>query len=75
MRGPETSGGVDAGSYVADKGWEGKVLVRQSAAINDCCKAYAGITVELIQTVVGENAVCTHNGDKIRSDTDGAEVQ
>ena len=64
-------GNEAAAGHVTD----GDVLVRQSADINDCFQAYAGITVQLLQTVVGENAVFTHNGDNIRCDTDGAEVQ
>ena len=71
----DTSGGVDAGTYFEYNVTDGDVLVRQSADINDCFQAYAGITVQLLQTVVGENAVFTHNGDNIRCDTDGAEVQ
>ena len=71
----DTSGGIDAGTYFEYNVTDGDVLVRQSADINDCFQAYAGITVQLLQTVVGENAVLTHDRYNIRCDTDGTEVQ
>ena len=45
----DTSGGVDAGTYFEYNVTDGDVLVRQSADINDCFQAYAGITVQLLQ--------------------------
>ena len=67
--------GVDARANLEDDVVDGQFPVVQSAHLGDGLKADGGIGVELAQAVVGQDAVLAHDGDDVRGDAYGAEVE
>ena len=71
-----TARSVDAGTDLEDDVRIGELLlVLQTALLDDCLQAVAWIVVQAPKAIVGKDTVFAGDGDNIRGDTDGAEVQ
>ena len=71
----DTSGRIDAWSDLKNNITDGNFLLGKSAYVDDGFHANAGITVQLFQTVIGENTVFTHDGDNVRCNTHRYKVE
>ena len=71
----DTSGGIDAWAYLEHDVADGNILFRQSAYVDDRFQAYTGITVQLLQSMESKYPVFSHDGNNVRSDTYGNQVE
>ena len=69
------SRGVDARPYLEDDVAHGDFLVRQPAHVDDGLHPHAGVGVQLLQPVVGQDAVFAHDGHNVRRDAHRHQVQ
>ena len=71
----DTSGGIDARAYLEHDVADGNILFCQSAYVDNRFQTYAGITVQLFQSVESKYPVFSHDGNNVRSDTYGNQVE
>ena len=70
-----TAGSVDTGTDLEDDITDRDLLSGQSADIDNPFQPEAGVAVQLLQPVIGEDAVLSRNRDDIRGDTDRRQLQ
>ena len=71
----DASRSVDARPYLEDDVANVDFPVRQSADVDDGLQPDAGVAVELLQAVVGQDAVLAHDGHDVRGDAHGHQVE
>lgn len=68
-------GGVDAGTDFEDDVAHAQFAALESADVDDGFQTDTGVSVELAQAVIGQDAVLAHDGDNVGRDAHGAEVE
>ena len=71
----DASRSVDARPYLEDDVADGQFLVCQSADVDDGLQPDAGVAVELLQAMVGQDAVLAHDGHNVRGDAHSHQVE
>ena len=71
----DASRGVDARTYLEDDVADGQFLVRQFADVDDGFQPDAGVAVELLQAVIGQDTVLAHDGHDVRGDAHGHQIE
>ena len=69
------SAGVDARTNLENDVAHGNLASCQSADLDDALQTHAGVLVQLLQTMEGQNAVLAHHRHNIGSDAHSAEVE
>lgn len=70
-----TARGIDSRPYLEDDVAHGNLPATEPADVDDGLQAHAGVLVELLESVVGQDTVLVDDGHEVGGNAHGAEVE
>ena len=70
-----TARGIDSRPYLEDDVAHGNLPAAEPADVDDGLQAHAGVLVELLESVVGQDTVLVDDGHEVSGNAHGAEVE